>query len=186
MSATRTCSYCGRENDYADVLCRECGTELSFTPRPLRKSFAWRRVWVAVAAITILGGLCLAIAIPIRDYRWAHQKAARTLCGSSLRVLWLEILLLADQTNFTVTQAIAEIRSSPQSKFFILECPATGKPYEINPASEKWLSRDRFADELAIWCRESHAERKCNAINFRGHRVRLAEKQLPPTKGLTE
>lgn len=184
MSATRMCSYCGRENDGAEALCRECGTELSSTARPFRKSFAWRRVWVAVAAITILGGLCLAIAIPIRDYRWAHQKAARTRCRSSLKVLWLEILLKADQTNFTVTQAIAEIRSSPQSN--LLECPATGRPYELNDASEKWLNKEKFGDELAIWCRDSHAEGKYDAMKCRGHGVSLTKKQLPPTKGLTE
>jgi len=178
------CSYCGRENGQGEVLCRECGTELNSTARPLRKSFAWRRVGVAVAAFTVLGGLCLAIAIPIRDARWAHEKAARTRCRSSLKVLWLEILMQADQTNFTVTQAIAEIRGSPQRKF--LECPATGKPYELNAAREKWLNNEKFADELAIWCRESHAERKYNAMKFRGYWVSLTEKQLPPAKGLTE
>ena len=184
MSGRRTCSYCGRGNDSAEVLCRECGAELSSTARPFRKSFAWRRVWVAVAAITLLGGLCLAIAIPIRDYRWAHQKAARSRCRSTLKVLWLEILLKTDQTNFTVTQAMAEIRSSPQSKF--LECPATGRPYEISAANEKWLNKEKFTDQLAIWCRESHAERKYNAIKFEGGGISLTQKLLPPAKSLTE
>jgi len=93
-------------------------------------------------------------------------------------------LLKADQTNFTVTQAIAEIRSSPQSKF--LECPATGRPYEISAANEKWVNKEKFTDQLAIWCRESHAERKYNAMRFGGGLIPLTEKQLPPTNGLTE
>jgi hypothetical protein len=99
-------------------------------------------------------------------------------------VLWLEILLQSDQTSFSVTQAIAEIRSSPQSKF--LECPATGRPYEISAANEKWLNKEKFTDQLAIWCRESHAERKYNAIKFEGGGISLTQKQLPPAKGLTE
>jgi len=184
MSATRTCSYCGRQKLHADVLCRECGTELGSKSQALGPRIVWGRVWIALAAFVSLGGICLAIALPIRDERWAHQKAARTLCRSSLKGLWLEILLQADQTNFTMTQAIAEIHSSPQSK--LLECPATGRPYELNAASEKWLNKKKFADELAIWCRESHAERKYDAIKFRGHGVSLTKKQLPSAKGLTE
>jgi len=184
MSATRTCSYCGRENDHAEVLCRECGIGLGSKSQALGATIVWRRVWITLAAFVILGGICLAIAIPIRDERWAHQKAARTSCRARLHVLRIEVLMQTDQTNFSVAQAIAQIRSGPQSK--LLQCPATGRPYEINVADEKWLNGDGFADELAIWCRESHAERKCNAINFRGYWVRLTEKQLPPTKGLME
>src|SRR5688572_10246469 len=176
MSATRVCSYCGRENDHAEVLCRECGTKHGSTPRPLRKSFAWsRRVWVVLIASGIFGGLCLAVAISIRDARWAHEKAARTSCRARLHVLRTAILLQADETNFSVTQAIAQIRSSPDRKF--LECAATGRPYEINAAAAQWSNRDRFAGELAIWCREPHAERKYNAINFRGESRPLVGRQ---------
>ena len=96
----------------------------------------------------------------------------------------MEILLQADDTNFSVTQAIARIRGGAESK--LLKCTATGKPYEINAATQNWQNEEKFADELAIWCRESHAERKYNAIRFGGGFVPLPQKQLPSAKGLTE
>jgi hypothetical protein len=59
MSATRTCSYCGRENDRAETLCRECGTDFSQrSPAPPRdRSVLIRRLRVALAGIGIVGGL---------------------------------------------------------------------------------------------------------------------------------
>jgi hypothetical protein len=56
--ATRTCSYCGRENEESLARCPRCGTDLSSKSQPPRNSSVLsNRLRVALAGIGILGGL---------------------------------------------------------------------------------------------------------------------------------